>query len=165
MNDLLEDMFISLDRLYYLYEEYIWKNKNCRLVVLVKDNTICFYLYKDKEVIDEIILSFDERERSIYEYIGVRLLILLLGNVYIYNYENIFYNDRHKSYLRLIVLDKDIMKMMKMIIDVQDYCVVSENMEYVVNIKNCLVIDRDYNEVLSLLNERINFSRKLLKKV
>ena len=89
MEKFLEEFVSSLDRLYYTYENYIWKNDDSKLDVLIQDNTISFYLYKKNDVIDEIIFSFDEKEKSMYNYLCVRLLVILLGNVYIYNKDNV----------------------------------------------------------------------------
>lgn len=165
MDKFLEELVSSLDRLYYMYEEYIWKNDNSKLNVLVQDNTICFYLYKDGEVIDEIILSFDSKERRIYSYICIRLLILLLGNVYIYNKDNEFYNDTHKDYLRLIVNDEGILDIFIKIISMQKDIIINENIDIILDIKDSLYRKKYSKEFIKEVNDRIEFSKKLLRRV
>lgn len=165
MEKFLEEFVSSLDRLYYTYENYIWKNDDSKLDVLIQDNTISFYLYKKNEVIDEIIFSFDEKEKSMYNYLCVRLLIILLGNVYIYNKGNIFYNDTHKDYLKLIVNDDIILDIFNNIINVQEDKSISENMDFVLGMREKLIKKRYYNQFICQVNDRIELSKKLLRRV
>lgn len=165
MNKFLEELVSSLDNLYYMYERYIWNNSNSKLEVLVQDNTICFYLYKNKEVIDEIILSFDEDERLMYTYVCIRLLIILLGNVYIYNKDNLFFNNKHKSYLTLIVNDDDILDSMIKIISMQDDIVINEDMDMILDIKGSLARKKYSKDFIKEMNNRIDISKKLLRRV
>ena len=165
MEKFLEDFVSSLDRLYYTYENYIWKNNDSKLDVLIQDNTISFYLYKDKEVIDEIIFSFDEKEKSMYNYLCVRLLVILFGNVYIYNKDNIFYNDTHKSYLKLIVNDDNVFDIFNNIVSSQEDNSIGENMELVLGMREKLIRKRYYNQFIYQVNDRIELSRKLLRRI
>ena len=165
MEKFLEEFVSSLDRLYYTYENYIWKNNDSKLDVLIQDNTISFYLYKDKEVIDEIIFSFEDKEKSMYNYLCVRLLVILLGNVYVYNKDNIFYNDTHKSYLRLIVNDESVLDIFDNIINNQKDSVIGENMELLLDMSEKLTKKRYYNKFIYEVNDRVELSKKLLRRV
>lgn len=165
MEKFLEEFVSSLDRLYYTYENYIWKNNASKLDVLIQDNTISFYLYKDKEVIDEIIFSFEEKEKSMYNYLCVRLLVILLGNVYIYNKYNVFYNDTHKAYLKLIVNDDNVLDIFNNIVSKQEDKSIGENMDLVLGMREKLTKKRYYNQFIYQVNDRIELSKKLLRRV
>ena len=165
MEKCLEEFVSSLDRLYYTYENYIWKNSDSKLDVLIQDNTISFYLYKDKEVIDEIIFSFEDKEKSMYNYLCVRLLVILLGNVYIYNKDNIFYNDTHKDYLKLIVNDENVLNIFNNIVSSQEDKSIGENMDLVLGMREKLTRKRYYNQFIYQVNDRIELSKKLLRRV
>jgi len=165
MEKFLEEFVSSLDRLYYTYENYIWKNDDSKLDVLIQDNTISFYLYKNNDVIDEIIFSFDEKEKSIYNYLCVRLLVILLGNVYIYNKDNVFYNDTHKTYLKLIVNDDNVLDIFKNIVSNQEDKVIGNNMDLVLRMRERLTRKRYYDQFIYQVNDRIELSKKLLRRV
>ena len=164
MNKFLDDVIKLLDELFYIYERYMWNNDDSNLEVLIQDNMICFYMYKNKDLIDEILLSFDEDERSIYVYICIRLLFILLGNVYIHNQDNLFYNDKYKDYLRLIVNDSIVLDSMNKIISMQDSVIINENMDMVRDIRESLIRKKYSNDFVMQLNDRVNFSRKLFKR-
>ena len=165
MEKFLEEFISSLDRLYYTYENYIWKNEDSKLDVLIQDNTISFYLYKDKEVIDEIIFSFEDKEKSMYNYLCVRLLVILLGNVHVYNKDNIFYNNTHKSYLKLIVNDDNVFDIFNNIVISQEDNSIGENMELVLGMREKLTRKRYYNQFIYQVNDRIELSKKLLRRI
>ena len=165
MNKFLDDIIKLLDELYCTYERYMWNNDDSNLEVLIQDNMICFYMYKNKDLIDEILLSFNEDERSIYVYICIRLLFILLGNVYIHNQDNLFYNDKHKKYLRLIVNDEVVLDSMNKIISMQDDVIINDNMDIVVDIRKSLIKKRYNYEFVDELNDRVNFSKKLFRRM
>jgi len=165
MEKFLEKLISSLENLYYLYENYIWKNNDTNLEVLVQDNTISFYMYKCGEVIDEIILSFDNKERTIYEYICIRLLVILFGNVYIYNKGNLIYNNKHKSYLKLVVNDDIILSNMIKLINMQNDMVISDNLNMKLDIKKSFFRRRYSDNFIKQLDDRIDFSKKLLRRI
>ena len=165
MDKFLDDVIKSLDDLYYIYERYMWNNNDSNLDVLIQDNTICFYMYKNKDIIDEIILTFDEDERCMYVYICIRLLLILLGNVYIYNQDNLFYNNTHKKYLKLIVNDEIVLDSMIKIISMQDNIILNENMDLVLDIREILIRKKYFEDFINQLNDRVDFSRKLFKRM
>ena len=138
MKDFLEDFVNVLTNLYNLYENYMWKHDDSNLEVLIQDRTICFYLYKNKEVIDELVLSFDEKEQGIYAYMCIRLMIVMLGNVIVSIDNNELYNSVHKPYLKLIVNDEGILDSMKRILAFQYKIVIHGKMEILEMVKNKL---------------------------
>ena len=165
MDKFLDDIIKLIDELFYIYERYMWNNDDSNLEVLIQDNMICFYMYKNNELIDEILLSFDISERTMYVYICIRLLFILLGNVYIYNQDNLFYNDKHKKYLKLIVNDSIVLDSMNKIISMQDDVIINDNMDIVVDIRKSLIKKRYNYEFVDELNDRVNFSKKLFRRM
>ena len=165
MEKFLEEIVDSLDKLYWTYENCIWKNDNCKLDVLLQDRTISFYLYKDREVIDEIILSFDDKEEGVYKYLCVRLLFILFSNCCIYNKDNEFYNKTHKPYLNMIVNDQEVLDKFVEIVNMQEDMIINENMDLVLGMREKLIKKRYYNQFISQFNQRIELSKKLLRRV
>ena len=53
-----KDLVDRIINLYNMYENYIWRHKDVKLNILIQDNTLSFYLYNDKQDLDEIILTF-----------------------------------------------------------------------------------------------------------
>ena len=165
MEKFLENLVDSIDKLYWTYENYIWKNDNCKLDVLLQDKSISFYLYKDKDVIDEIILSFDDKEKRMYNYLCVRLMFILFSNCYVYNRDNEFYNKTHKPYLNLVVNDCDVLDIFIKIVNMQEDVVINDNMNMVLEMRENLVKKRYYNQFIYQFNDRIELSKKLLRRV
>ena len=165
MEKFLEEFINSLDKLCYTYENYIWKNKNVRLDVVLENKKINFYLYKNNDIIDEITFGFEDKEEKMYDYVCVKLLIILLGNVKVYNSDNIFYNDTHKSYLKLIVNDNNILNIFKNVVNNQENNIIDENMELVLVMREKIFKRRYYSNLMLQVNNRIELSKKLLRRV
>ena len=109
MNKFLVNVTEKIDKLYKIYEDYIWKNKDRRLAVIFQNNMIItFYLYEGNELLDELHLSFDNNEYDLYKAICLRSFAIMLGNVMVYKMddEDVYYNKKHKSYITIIVKDK-----------------------------------------------------------
>ena len=99
----------KLNDLYRLYEEYCWHNSKLEIVIIFEGKTIQMYLNDKSGNIDTFCLSFSKYERKIYQYISLKLFNLLLGDVYIYMDGNVFYNESHKPYLRVVVCDNEVL--------------------------------------------------------
>ena len=163
MNNFIDEFVNVLTDLYNLYENYMWKHDDSNLEVLMQDRTICFYLYKNKEVIDELILSFDEKEQGIYAYMCIRLMIIMLGNVIVNIDNNILYNNMHKPYLKLIVNDEGILDSMSRILAFQYKIVIHGKMEILEMVRNRLPRKVYPRKFMRTLNDRVGMSRKLLR--
>ena len=163
MKDYLEEIILKCSDLYDMYESYLWKHDDSNLEVLIQDNTLCYYLYKNKELYDEIILTFDEKEKGIYAYICIRMIIHMLGNVTIYVNENELYNNVHKSYLKVIVNDEGILDSILRIIKYQDVIVIHGKMEILELVRSRLPKIKYGKKFVREFDERVSLSRKLLK--
>ena len=78
-------MVDKLIDLYSLYEDYINRNDDVNLTIMIYDNKIDFHLFRGRKTIDECTFKFDNRENIIYEYISIKFLISLFKNVMIHN--------------------------------------------------------------------------------
>ncbi len=164
MKDFILDMVNKLEDLYNMYENYMWRHEDSRLEVLIQDSTICFYMYKDKEVMDEIILQFDEADKGIYAYISIRLVIIMLGNVIIHVDDNVLRNPFHKPYLKVIVNDSGILDSICRIIKYQDKIIIRGDMEILEKVRSILPKIRYSKKFMKQFDERVSLSRKLLRK-
>lgn len=168
MNEEIDNIIINyLEDLFFTYEKYMWKHEESNLVVLIQDNSLGFYIYDKGETIDEFIIEFDDEE-EVYNYMCIRTMFILLGNVYIYRDNNVLYNNTHKPYLKLIVNDKHILDMMNEIILLQDNIIIHENMDKVkaMREKANFKANQEANELLlNFFAERVRMTKKLLRGV
>ena len=117
----------KLYNLYMMYESVIWKDDKVKLDIIYENNGIKMLLYNDKEYIDELEIYFHNKERNLYKYIVIKQFINVLGNVMIYNERNIFSNISHKSYVRFVVNDQELLLLMKEIMEIQKEMVIDND--------------------------------------
>ena len=117
----------KLYNLYMMYESVIWKDDKVKLDIIYENNGIKMLLYNDKEYIDELEIYFHNKERNLYKYIVIKQFISFLGNVMIYNERNIFSNISHKSYVRFVVNDQELLLLMKEIMEIQKEMVIDND--------------------------------------
>ena len=117
----------KLYNLYMMYESVIWKDDKVKLDIIYENNGIKMLLYNDKEYIDELEIYFHNKERNLYKYIIIKQFINVLGNVMIYNERNIFSNISHKSYVRFVVNDQELLLLMKEIMEIQKEMVIDND--------------------------------------
>lgn len=163
MDNFIQDLVGKLEELYNYYEMYMWRNTNAHLDILLQDNTICFFLYDSDNLLDEFILSFDVRERRLYNYLCLRLMILTLGNVFIHRKDNIIYNDKHKPYLEIIVNDEELLNTFNMVINIQEKEVINSNTDIIKNIYKLIPKKRYPSSFMDELGNRIEKSKRLIR--
>lgn len=129
----------KLYNLYMMYESVIWKDDKVKLDIIYENNGIKMLLYNDKEYIDELEIYFHNKERNLYKYIVIKQFISVLGNVMIYNERNIFSNISHKSYVRFVVNDQELLLLMKEIMEIQKEMVIDND---------SMVIRKLYRQIL-----------------
>ena len=110
MKNNLNDIVSKLNEIYKVYEEVCWHYDDTEIVVVFDNNTITLYLNNPIENKDTFGISFNPIEKNVYKYISLKFFDLLLGDVYIYNQGNVFYNQKHKPYLTVIVTDEVILR-------------------------------------------------------
>jgi len=165
MTKIDSSLILGLNEIFNIYEQYIWRHDNSRLDVILQDNCISLYLYEDDEVIDEIIFNFGNGNRAfrIYRYMGIKMMLILLGNVIIKRDENILYNDVHKPYVKLIVNDESLLLIMQEIIDRQYNEVINDKMDVINNIYIKVPWGGTTRKFMNRLHERIGMSRMMLR--
>ena len=164
MRNYRDDLVNRVINLYNMYERYTWKHENVKLNILIQDNSIGFYLYDDKDELDNLVLTFSGKENNLYKYISIKILLEMLNDVIVYIDENEFYNSVHKPYLRLIVNDEDIFNIMKDLVDRQLLEFINDNTDLIRNIRTSVVNPFFYpNKVINKLDYRIRLSKKLLR--
>lgn len=149
----------KLNELYKIYEEYCWRHDELEIVVIFDDNTITLYLNNQIDNMDTFCLSFNKREKKIYKYVSLKFFNLLLGDVYIYNDDDTFYNKKHKPYLMVIINDEDILKNV-------NYLVVNQGVTYIMNGVNDIFKKEPFKtyskKFMNEFDERIGLSKKKL---
>lgn len=163
MDNFIEGLVNKLEELYNYYEMYMWKNTNANLDILLQDNTVCFYLYNNNNLLDEFILSFDDKERKLYEYLCLRIMILTLGNLFIHQEENIIYNDKHKPYLKIIVNDDEVLNILNMIISSQEKEIINSDTPGVRDIYKSVPKRKYPSSFIDELGSRVEKSKRLIR--
>ena len=109
MSKNIELLTKKIEELCKLYESYAWREKNRKLVVVFQQNmTISFYLYENEELVDDIQLRFLQKEFDVYRAICLRTFAILLGNVEVHFKDNVYFNEKHKDYLGIIVGNEEV---------------------------------------------------------
>lgn len=164
MRDYKIDLASRIIDLYNMYEKYMWMHENVKLNILVQDNQIAFYLYNDNEELDNIVLTFSEKENSLYKYISIKILLNMMKDVIIHRDENEFHNKVLKPYLKLIVNEDNILEIMTILVNRQLLGIINDNNNLIKNIETSIVNPIFYpTRVIKKLDERIGITRKLLK--
>lgn len=99
----------QVDRFYKLYETKCWKDNELEIFVEMIDNNFLMSLIRDEEILDAILFCYKNDERITYRYMMIKFFLMFLGNVMIYQDENVFYNEKHKNYLNVVVEDKELL--------------------------------------------------------
>lgn len=163
MKKIADKISNKIEYLYELYELYIYKHNDTKINVLIQDNSISFYLYNEKQDLDELTITFSDKEYKLYTYLSIKTMLTLLGNVFIYTNDNEFYNNTHKPYLKLIVNDDKILNIINKIVINQENTIINENMEDIEKIKSQLPRRYYSNQFIQNLENRIELSKKLLR--
>ena len=164
MKNYKEDLASRVINLYDIYEGYMWKNDKVKLTILMQDNTIAFYLYDDKEELDNIVLTFSGKENNLYKYIGIRILLRIMDDVIIHRDDKEFHNRVLKSYLKIIVNDDSLLNVMKKLVDRQLLGIINKDSIFVKDIYNSVNNPIFYpSGVIKKLDQRIGMTKKLLK--
>ena len=166
MKKMIDELTERISKLYKTYENFLWRGNNRELIITFQSNRlISFYLYKDMEIIDEIYLSFDEKEYDLYKAACLRTFIICFGNVLAHKHEDedVYYNDKHKPYLYIISKDKNVTALVDSMIAKQEQEIINENTPEVKGITERIkkrVYDKKF---LEHLDQRIKISHELLK--
>lgn len=161
----MEYIIRELEKFYYLYEELIIKDRAYYLAIIIDDNKIIMNIVKSGEIEEIVELVFCDKERKLYEYLVIRLFLTILGNVVIHNDKNIFYNDKQRENIKLIVGDIDIYKILLEIKEIQMDMILNKDSKLIRDMYRDIPIryrirNKKYEEELE---RRYQLSRKILK--
>ena len=164
MNRNIKAIMLRLNELYKIYETHAWQTKTRKLQILYNDLSISFYLFDDKELIDELVLTFPKKEADLYKAISINLFVNVLGNAIIYKDDsNIYLNPYRKPYLQIIAADLELKTIFDSLIELQK----EENITLETNLVkevNKKVKNRRYDkEFFNQLDKRVDLSDKMLR--
>ena len=156
------DFIEEIEILCNTYEEYIYKHKDSKLLFIVENKKLTFLLHNKEETIDEFIIEFNKYETKIYQYISIQTIIMLLGNMKIDNKSNIFYNQKHKPYLRVEIADEEISNLVLNLL--------KQNPDGIINKNSTLTKGMKVKKLIypirfmSQLDMRVELTKRLLRK-
>ena len=162
-NKFIDLLTERIKELIKIYEDYIWKKDNRRLVTIFQNRMIYFYLYdEDNELKDEIFLKFDNRESKLYNYMCIKVFLILFGNVLVNRDNNVFYTNSYKNYLGLVIYDGEVLENISKLATINRYEIVNDDNPIVVSYRKCL--KRRYDlKFIDKLSERIKVSSECLR--
>ena len=168
MKKYIDELAKRIDELIKIYEQYLWKDEDSNLIVSFQDNMIMFNLCEDNEIIDEIYLSFEDKERKFYEAICLRTFALLLGNVRVYkddiaNDYTMYYNESRKPYFAVISNDNNILSLINSLVDCQETEVISNN-QIIMKANKKVSRYLPNIPVLNSFDNRIYITKEMLRK-
>lgn len=154
-----KDFIKLLEDLCFIYTDYLKRYDGSRLEVLIEDNSIKMNLYNSNEIVDSFGLVFNQKEKNNYTYVSIVLMKMLFGSRVIYSRDNMFCNDIDNSNLIIVVNDRDLFNRMFNMVTIR------RDMDFYDKIDNGRRIRNKINKksVVSSLEERVGFTRKLLK--
>lgn len=161
MNNLIEDLILRLNNLNQIYEEYIFNHPHSNLEVSVQNRSITFKLIEEFELVDEFNLTFKKYETRLYQYISTNLLTILFDKSLIHQKENVFYNQARKPNLLLFIFDEEVLAIIKELSNASQEEI--EKQEKLM--RRNTTIGPYPIRFMDSLDERINFSKKMLREV
>ena len=167
MKRYIDELTKRIDELIKTYEQHLWKNPSDSLFVMLKDNKIMFNLLHDSEIIDEVYLTFEEKERNFYMAVCLKTFVLLLGNVMVYRDmvdgdTKMYFNEKQKPYFVLVSDDNEMTSLLDSIVNNQEEVVIKNNkiiMDASSKVKKYL----PNTMALYNLDRRIEASKELLR--
>lgn len=167
MKRYIDELTKRIDELLKTYEQHLWSNHDDGLYVTFKDNMIMFNLLHDREMIDELYLSFEEKERKFYEAICLRTFALMFGNVMVYkdtlmDEYMMYFNEKQKPYFALATDDKELINMIDTILDTQEEEAI-KNHKILKDMNNKVKKYLPNRPVLYNLDKRIEVSKEMLR--
>lgn len=153
-------IYQKLEELVNYYENYLNKNNEAFVDIIIDDDSISFYLL-DKIHEDNFIISFNEKDFNTFMFLSIKIIVKIFGNVLMHLDGVTLYNNVHRKNIKISVLNEKVYKLVKKIIDVQEKEFINDDLELIkeLNKKASLKYPEDFMEILS---ERVNISKKIL---
>ncbi len=151
-----------INELIKIYDNYLFFHEGSSLNIVIDNDTISFYLFDDEKE-DNFILTFDQSDKESFNYIGVKVIVRLFGNVLMYFDGITVYNKKHKENITISILNNDIKDIILKIISVQENEFINDDNKLLIDLKN--KAKRKYpEEFVKLLNKRIDVSKEYLER-
>ena len=160
----LELLTTKIKNLIETYEQYIWKEDNRELIVIFQNNDIEFHLYDNSNCIDEITISFSQKENKLYKAMCLRIFSIMLGNVKIREENSIFYNIKQKPYFIIVVTDKEIRETLIKLVSEQEINYINFNNKIIKDSTQKLKWKINSIKFLNDLEKRIDVTKKTLRR-
>lgn len=157
----LDEIINRLLYLYYLYEFYVWTHPDTKINIFTDNEIISLSLYNNSDIIDEVIINFSPEEVNLRHYIFLSLFASILGKREIKEDGNTFFNKAHLSYLDMIVIDEDLLQIIKNLVSNQYNEIIDINKEELRSINKSLY-QKDIKKLLKKIDRRIDLSKKIL---
>ena len=157
---------IVVERIYYLldlYENNLINNNDVKLNIIMQDNVIAIY-HNNIKYIDEFVLSFNEKEKDLYNYLCLKIIMKLFSKVVMHFDGYILTNPHHRENIKICILDDDIVKIVNYLISIQNDVFINDNLDIIKDLKKKSKHKFFGLKELYLLNRRIEMSEKLLKR-
>lgn len=151
---------------YHILESYIWEHpdKNLHIVIYNRENSFEIVLCINNKEVDSFLLKFDSKDRELYEYLSLFIMVKVYENVKIFYKDNVIYNPTHKDYVTLLVSDEEIMDKHKYMITLlnnyqsDDVYGVLESMYFKIK-RRRRKVEKD---VIDTMDYRIHLTKKLI---
>ena len=168
MNRFIDELSNKMYELYKVYESYAWNKSNKKvIIVLEKNNIISIYLYNtvnNQELLDDVHISFDNKEINLYYVVALRLFVKTLGNVMIHTLGNdMYYNATHKRYLLYIVKNEKLKKIIDELVSRQENEIICYDTDIVKNITETIKNKIYSRKILSEIDNRTRFTNEMLR--
>ena len=169
MKRYIDELSKRIDELLKIYEQFLWKDKNRKLAaIFYNDYTIAFNLYEGTDQVDELYLSFEEKEGHLYRAACLQTFKIMLGNVMVYKgqnvNENIYYNEKIKPYFLVVSTNDEVTELLDSLVLNQEENVIDNNNKIIKNVNYKV---KQYSPNIPVLNEfdnRIELSKELLRR-
>ncbi len=153
-------IYEKIEELIDFYEKYLIKNKDAFLNVNLDNNNINFYI-QDNDKEDNLILTFNNREKDLLDYLSMKIIIKIFGNVNMH-LDGITLFNKHKENIKINVLNERIMPYINIILDILDHEYINDHLSFVQNLAKKakkVYSSSFYHE----LDERVKISQNIFK--
>ena len=157
----VDKIYKKKEELIIFYQNYLDNHEDASLDILIDDDSISFYL-SDREKEDIFIITFNEEDIDTFNYLSIKIIIKIFGNVLMHLDGITLYNDKHKKNIRINILNDRIYDIVKKIIEVQDKVFINDDLPLVVDLNKKVKLSYP-EEFMDILNKRIELSKKLFK--
>ena len=159
----IEELIDKTYEWYSIYERLAWTKKDIKINITCEKENIDICITDNFAVIDDLTITFNDKEQDLYNYVVIKLYKLIFNNIYIHREGNVYYNAKHRPYLDFMIKDEYLKSLASIMNDEQkdgpnlDKEFVTKELYHKIHRKKC---DK---ELLTGLDTHIWYSKKLIK--